>query len=74
MKFSILIPTFNSAKTIQDTIDSITLQKFTSYEIIVIDNNSTDHTIKILKKNKLPNIKFILRKMKEYTMLLTKVF
>ena len=62
MKFSILIPTFNSGKTIQDTIDSITLQKFTSYEIIVIDNNSTDHTIKILKKNKLPNIKFIIEK------------
>jgi len=62
MKFSILIPTFNSAKTIQDTIDSIRLQKFTSYEIIVIDNNSTDHTIQILKKNKLPNIKFIIEK------------
>jgi len=62
MKFSILIPTFNSAKTIQDTIDSIKLQKFTSYEIIVIDNNSTDHTIQILKKNKLPNIKFIIEK------------
>ena len=50
MKFSILIPTFNSSKTIQDTINSITLQKFTNYEIIVIDNNSTDHTIQILKK------------------------
>lgn len=62
MKFSILIPTFNSAKTIQDTIDSIKLQKFTSYEVIVIDNNSTDHTIQILKKNKLPNIKFIIEK------------
>ena len=62
MKFSILIPTFYSAKTIQDTIDSIRLQKFTSYEIIVIDNNSTDHTIQILKKNKLPNIKFIIEK------------
>lgn len=62
MKFSILIPTFNSAKTIQDTIHSIRLQKFTSYEIIVIDNNSTDHTIQILKKNKLPNIKFIIEK------------
>ena len=62
MMFSILIPTFNSSKTIQDTINSITLQKFTNYEIIVIDNNSTDHTIQILKKNKLPNIKFIIEK------------
>lgn len=62
MKFSILIPTFNSSKTIQDTINSITLQKFTNYEIIVIDNNSTDHTIQILKKNKLSNIKFIIEK------------
>jgi glycosyltransferase len=60
MKVSIIIPTFNSSQTIQDTINSVTSQNFKNYEIIIVDNNSKDKTIEIIKKNKLKDIKFII--------------
>lgn len=62
MKISIIIPTFNSSETIQDTINSVILQNFQNYEVIVIDNKSKDKTIEIIKKNKLKDIKFIIKK------------
>ena len=60
MKISIIIPTFNSSETIQDTINSIVSQNFKNYEIIVVDKNSKDKTIEIIKKNRLIDIKFII--------------
>jgi len=60
MKISIITPTFNSAKTIQTNIDSIKAQSFKDYQLIIVDNNSTDETIDIIKKNKIPNIKFLI--------------
>jgi len=60
MKISIIIPTFNSSETIQDTINSVIFQNFKNYEIIIVDNNSKDKTIEIIKKNRLIDIKFII--------------
>jgi glycosyltransferase involved in cell wall biosynthesis len=60
MKISIIIPTFNSSETIQDTINSVVSQNFKNYEIIIVDKNSKDKTIEIIKKNKLVDIKFII--------------
>ena len=60
MKVSIITPTYNSAKTIQSNIDSIKAQSFKDYQLIIIDNNSTDGTIEIIKKSKIPNIKFLI--------------
>ena len=60
MKISIIIPTFNSSETIQDTINSVISQNFKNYEIIVVDNNSKDKTIEIIQKNRLIDIKFII--------------
>lgn len=60
MKISIIIPTFNSSNTIQSNIDSIKAQSFKDYQVIIIDNNSTDETIKIINKNNMPNIKFLI--------------
>lgn len=62
MNVSIIIPTFNSASTIQTNIDSIRMQSFKNFQIIVVDNNSTDKTIEIIKKNNLPNIKLLVEK------------
>ena len=60
MKISIIIPTFNSSDTIQSNIDSIKAQSFKDYQVIIIDNNSTDETIEIIKKNNIPSIKFLI--------------
>ena len=62
MLISIIIPTFNSSQTIQNNLDSIKKQTYLNYEIVVIDNNSTDDTIKLIKKNNFKNIKTIIEK------------
>lgn len=42
MKISIVIPNYNGEKYFKKCIESISLQNFTDYELIVIDNASTD--------------------------------
>lgn len=42
--FSIIIPTFNRAHIIHRPIDSIIAQTFTDWELIIVDDGSTDNT------------------------------
>ena len=44
--FSIIIPTFNRKDIIKKCIDSVIDQSFKNFEIIVVDNGSTDKTKK----------------------------
>lgn len=46
--FSIIIPTFNREKQIYETILSVVNQSFEDYEVLVIDNKSTDNTESIV--------------------------
>ena len=48
--FSVITPTYNSEKYLQQTIDSIKRQKFKNFEFIIIDGKSKDNTLKIIKK------------------------
>jgi glycosyltransferase involved in cell wall biosynthesis len=48
-RFSILIPAYNRAAFLNECIDSVFSQTFSSYEIIVIDDGSTDRTPEVLK-------------------------
>ncbi|MFH1239222.1 MAG: glycosyltransferase family 2 protein, partial [bacterium] len=48
-KISIITATFNSAKTIAKTIESVNRQTYKTIEQIFIDNQSSDDTIKIIK-------------------------
>ena len=50
MKISIITPTFNSSKTIIDTLNSINNQSYNNIEHIVIDGKSTDNTLEICRK------------------------
>lgn len=47
---SVIIPTFNSEKTIADTIDSVLQQTFTDFELIIINDGSTDLTLDVIAK------------------------
>jgi glycosyltransferase len=49
LKVSIITITYNSESTIKDTIESIVKQTYKNIEYIVIDGNSTDKTISIIK-------------------------
>ena len=48
-KVSIIIPTFNEAHNLQRLLPSLTTQDYPSFEIIIVDGWSTDHTRKIAK-------------------------
>ncbi len=55
MKVSIITATNNSEKTIEDCIKSLIRQVYMNIEFIIIDNNSTDLTLKIIEQYKLKN-------------------
>ena len=48
--FSIITATFNSEKTIRRTLESLLVQDFKDFEYILIDGNSSDQTVVIIKE------------------------
>jgi glycosyltransferase involved in cell wall biosynthesis len=44
MQFSVVIPTYNRARFLARTIESVWQQRFTDYEVIVVDDGSKDGT------------------------------
>lgn len=58
MFFSIIVPVYNIASYLDECLDSILQQGFKDYELILIDDGSTDESGKIIDEYKLkyPNI------------------
>ena len=48
---SIIIPTYNSINVLQNCLDSIFVQTFLNFEIVIIDGCSSDGTLEIIQKN-----------------------
>ena len=46
---SVIIVTYNSAAFIQDCLQALASQTMTSFETIIVDNGSTDHTLDAVK-------------------------
>lgn len=50
MKISIVTATFNSGKTLRDTIESVKAQSYQDFEMIIQDGGSKDNTFEIVKE------------------------
>lgn len=64
MKISIIIPTFNEKRVLEDCIESLGAQIDTDFEIIVVDDGSNDTTSQMLRgaSKTLPNFHFLEQK------------
>ncbi len=52
MLFSVIIPTYNRADLFQRTLDSVWQQTLHDYEVIVVDDGSTDGTLEQLRRQR----------------------
>ena len=47
MQFSIIIPVYNSSKTLKECLDAIFNSSLKDFEVIVVSDKSTDNSIEI---------------------------
>jgi glycosyltransferase involved in cell wall biosynthesis len=60
--FSVIIPCYNRSMIIKNTLNSLVSQTYTNFEVIVVDDYSSDNLIDVIKKYKetsIQNIKYI---------------
>jgi len=60
--FSICIPNYNYGKYIGDTLKSVLSQTYQNFEVIVVDNASTDDSLEVVKSFKDDRIKLFINK------------
>lgn len=56
--FSIVVPTYNRAHLISKTLDSILCQTYSNYEVIVVDDGSTDNTEELIRSKYRDRVRF----------------
>ena len=63
--FSVIIPTYNRENFIIKTIHSVLSQTYTNFELIIVDDGSTDNTEKFVRNIKDKRIKFFKKENEE---------
>lgn len=66
MRFSIIIPNYNSEQTIVKLLDSIKNQNYKDYEVVIVDDMSTDNSVEVIKNYQGLPINLIELKEKRY--------
>lgn len=59
---SVVIPAYNRENTIKRAVDSVLRQTYANLEIIIVDDGSTDSTVKVIKEYNDDRIKLICQK------------
>jgi glycosyltransferase involved in cell wall biosynthesis len=59
VKIAVLMPNFNNASYLKEAIDSVMSQSYTNFELIFVDDGSTDKSIEIVKSYDDSRIKLI---------------
>jgi len=67
-KIAIIIPNYNYSHTLEKCLNSVVSQTYKNYEIIFVDDVSTDNSVEIVEKyvDKVPCLKIIQLKQKRY--------
>ncbi len=58
---SVLLPTYNCDKYINECIDSILCQTYANFELLIIDDCSTDNTVNLIKEYQDQRIKLVVK-------------
>jgi len=58
MRFSVIVPTFNRATTLRQTLAALAAQDFADYDIIVMDDGSTDGTPALIVRD-FPRVRYL---------------
>lgn len=59
MKISVIIPTYNESGVIGECLESLSRQSFRDMEIIVVDDGSSDNTVKELQNSRYPELQVL---------------
>lgn len=59
--FTIIIPTYNRADLIIRTLKSVLDQSFQDFEVIIVDNKSTDNTVEVLEPYLKENVRLFVQ-------------
>ena len=57
--FSVVIPSYNQAEFLRESLASVLGQTFQDFEIVVVNNQSTDHTLAVMEEANDPRIKVV---------------
>jgi glycosyltransferase involved in cell wall biosynthesis len=56
---SVCIPCYNGQEFIVDTLESVLQQTFSQFEVVIVDDKSTDNTVSVVKSFRDPRIRLI---------------